>query len=149
MPIMLLRNLNGARGLANGSRLTVRKTERYMIDAEITSGSHVGKRVFFPRIILTPSEDSFRMPYKLKRRQFLVRLAFAKPINKMQGQTLQRMGLFLPAHVFSHGKLYAALSRAGSAQQASVSASVSAQGELHGQRTALFTGNVVFKEVFR
>jgi len=52
--------------------------------------------VFIPRITLTPSEDGFRMPFKLKRRQFPVRLAFAMTMNKAQGQTMQRMGLFLP-----------------------------------------------------
>lgn len=79
-----------------------------MIDAEIATGSHVGKRVFIPRITLTPSEDGFQMPFKLKRRQFPVRLkpAFAMTINKAQGQTLGRMGLFLPTPVFSHGQLY-------------------------------------------
>ena len=83
MPIMLLRNLNGARGLANGTRLIVRGVSRNVIDAEIATGSHahVGRRVFIPRITLTPSEDGARVPFRLKRRQFPVRLAFAMTIN--------------------------------------------------------------------
>ena len=60
------------------------------------------------------------MPFKLKRRQFPVRLAVAMTINKAQGQTLGRMGLFLPTPVFSHGQLYVALSRGGSAQRGTV-----------------------------
>ncbi|MGH9060520.1 MAG: DEAD/DEAH box helicase, partial [Acidimicrobiales bacterium] len=114
MPVMLLRNLASAKEVANGTRLIVKGVLRHVIDAEIANRSHVGRRVFIPRITLTPSEDGFRMPFKLKRRQFPVRLAFAMTINKAQGQTLQRVGLFLPSHVFPHGQLYVALSRVGS-----------------------------------
>ena len=34
-------------------------------------------------------------------------------INKAQGQTFKRVGLFLPDHVFVHGQCYVALSRCG------------------------------------
>ena len=89
------------------------------------------------------------MPFKLKRRQFPgnfpVRLAFAMTINKAQGQTLQRMGLFLPSQVFSHDQLYVALSRVGSAEQPTVLA-LQQPHEIPG---AAFVKNVVFKEVFR
>ena len=86
-----------------------------------------------------------QLPFKMKRRQFPVRPAFAMTINKAQGQTLQRVGLYLPTSVFSHGQLYVALSRVGSAAQATVLA----LGPNNEDEDAVFTKNVVFKEVFQ
>ena len=34
-------------------------------------------------------------------------------INKAQGQSFARVGLFLPEYVFAHGQCYVALSRCG------------------------------------
>ena len=41
-----------------------------------------------------------------------MRVAFAT-INKAQGQTLQRVGVYLPQPCFAHGQLYVAASRVG------------------------------------
>ena len=35
-------------------------------------------------------------------------------VNKLQGQTIPNVGVYLPAPVFSHGQLYIAMSRATS-----------------------------------
>uniref|UniRef100_A0A453RTV2 DNA helicase Pif1-like 2B domain-containing protein n=1 Tax=Aegilops tauschii subsp. strangulata TaxID=200361 RepID=A0A453RTV2_AEGTS len=81
-PVILLRNLDPHNGLCNGTRLMIRAFQDNAIDAEIVGGQHAGKRVFIPRIPMSPSEDT-SLPFKLKRKQFPIRLSFAMTINKV------------------------------------------------------------------
>ncbi|XP_062182115.1 uncharacterized protein LOC133886421 [Phragmites australis] len=110
-PIILLRNIDPANGLCNGTRLVIRGFQRNAIDTEIMLRKHAGKRIFLPRIPLCPSDDEM-FPFLFKRKQFPVRLSFAITINKAQGQTIPNVGVYLPQPVFSHGQLYVTLSRA-------------------------------------
>jgi ATP-dependent DNA helicase PIF1 len=64
--------------------LVVRGFGNNSIDAEIVTGQHAGKRVFLPMIPFSPSED-VTLPFKLKRKQFPIRLSFAMTINNAQG----------------------------------------------------------------
>ena len=72
----------------------------------------IKQTVLIPRIKLAPSD--INLPFVLECRQFPVRLAYPMTINKAQGQTFDKVGIYLPAPVFSHGQLYVALSRAKS-----------------------------------
>jgi ATP-dependent DNA helicase PIF1 len=80
-PVILLHNLDPNNGLCNGTRLMVRALQDNAIDAEIVAGQHARKRVFIPRLPLSPSND-ISLPFKFKRKQFPVRLSFAMTINK-------------------------------------------------------------------
>ncbi|XP_027082486.1 uncharacterized protein [Coffea arabica] len=93
-PIILLRNLNPAKGLCNGTRLICRQLKQHAICAEIAVGQHRGKRVLLPRIPLQTS-DNEKNGVPFKRTQFPIRLCFAMTINKSQGQTLDRVGVYL------------------------------------------------------
>jgi ATP-dependent DNA helicase PIF1 len=83
VPILLLHNLNQSIGLCNGTKLIVKKLGQRVIEVEIITGNNVGKHVFIPHIIMSPSGTDW--PFVLCRRQFPVRVAFAMTINKNQG----------------------------------------------------------------
>ena len=107
--LMLLRNLNLAKGLCNGSRLRLLQVSSSVLLCEIVEGRYRGQEVLIPRI--THHCNDSRLPFTLCRRQFPVTGAFAMTINKSQGQSYDRVGIYLRNEVFSHGQLYVALSR--------------------------------------
>ena len=108
-PVMLLRNMDPKRGLANGTRLIVKKIGVRILECEIMNGSCAGNQVYIPRITMTCDDNAY--PFEFTRHQFPVRLSFAMTMNKSQGQSLGFVGLYLPHPVFSHRHLYIAMSR--------------------------------------
>ncbi len=134
--ILLLRNLNQSIGLCNGMRLIVKRLDQRVIEAEIIIGNNVGKCVFIPCIIMSPSGIDW--PFVLRRRQFLVRVAFAITINKSQGETFNNVEIYLSSPVYSHGQLYVVISWVTSSANIKI---------FNGQGLDRYMRNVVYKEV--
>ena len=47
----------------------------------------------------------------MSRHQFPIKLAYSMTINKSQGQTINKAGIYIDSPLFSHGQLYTAMSR--------------------------------------
>ncbi|XP_035837083.1 uncharacterized protein LOC110892468 [Helianthus annuus] len=140
VPVMLLRNIDQRNGLCNGTRLQVKKLHNRVIEAEIISGSNIGTCTYIPRLNLIPSDK--KISFSFQRRQFPLAVCFAMTINKSQGQSLSRVGLYLKQPVFSHGQLYVALSRVKTRNGVKILIL-----DNNGKPTDKTT-NVVYKEIF-
>ena len=139
-PVMLLRNLDPKGGLCNGTRLQITQLCSHIVEAKVITGDRIGQIVYIPLINITPSDT--KLPFKMRRRQFPLSVAFVMTINKSQGQSLEQVGLYLPKPVFSHGQLYVALSRVTSKTCLKILI-LDKEGKIQKQTT-----NIVFKEVF-
>jgi ATP-dependent DNA helicase PIF1 len=99
-PVMILANIG--HGLCNGTRMICMELGEETILGKVLTGVCAGKNVEISRIVTE------------NKQQFPVALCFAMTINKAQGQTLDRVGLYFASPVFAHGQLYCAFSRARS-----------------------------------
>ncbi|KAL8140115.1 hypothetical protein V2J09_006136 [Rumex salicifolius] len=140
MQVMLLRNVNPAQGLYNGTRLLITKLCEWVLQAQIITRSHVGNKVLIPRIIMSSTKSKW--PFILKRRQFSIKPCFAMTINKSREKSLNHVGIYLPRPVFCHGRLYVAMSRVTTPEGLKVM--MLQMGNQPRNRTK----NVVFKEAF-
>jgi hypothetical protein len=110
---MCLRNMSPDAGFYNGTRMVMNDVRNNKIlKCTIIHGSNAGEEISIPRIKLRPQALT-NHPCESERLQFPVRMAYVMTINKIQGQTLVKLGVWMFTAVFGHGKLYVATSITG------------------------------------
>ena len=122
------------------------KTSKNIIKAQKSDGSS-NDIILIPRIPMISKDSSFPVPFK--RVQFPVLGAYYLTINRAQGQTLGRAGLYLPGSVFCHGHLYVGFGRCGDPKKFFVYAN---QSEFDNIRqyldpTKAYTRNIIYPEL--
>ena len=136
-PVMILKNLDPANGVCNGSRGILKRFSNRVMEVELITGDHATHKVFVPRINNYPTEE--QVAFKFTRRQFPVRLCFAMTINKSQGQTVKHVGLDLRRPVFTHGQFYVGVSR--------VTSRLNIKAIWEANKEEAKTKNIVYSEV--
>ena len=134
LPVMILRNI-APPVITNGTRCIISRMHHNILEVEVSCGPYKGEKVVLPKIPLEPSKND--IAYRFKRLQFPCKPCFAMTVHKSQGQTFKTVGVDLSQMCFSHGQMYVACSRTGSADSLFM---LTRNGQ---------SRNVVFKEVLR
>ena len=148
--IILIKNLSVRLKHVNGGRyLVTRLTDNLIFARKLGTPAGGDGEILIPRIP-SISKDTGGTFVSFKRTQFPVLVAYYLTLNRAQGQTLRRCGMYLPRSVFSHGHLYVGYSRNGDPDQGFVFAG---QEEFENVEHLLepgktYTRNVVFHEIF-
>jgi ATP-dependent DNA helicase PIF1 len=139
--------LNPSQGVCNGTRLIVNNYSKNLITATISTGPKKGNKVFIPRI--KHMDMNTKNGFTLIRKQFPIRLCFGMTIHKSQGQSLDKVGLYITEPIFGHGILYTAMSRVidPSKLKILIPPNASRHGKIDGH-TGTYISNVVYREAF-
>lgn len=81
----------------------------------------------------------------MSQKQFPIRLAFCITINKSQGQTFDKAGIYLSKPVFTHGQLYVAFGRVKSPE--GLKLFIENNNNQSNQKECSYTKNIVYREI--
>ena len=145
--VILLRNMNIKNGHCNGTRYLVKHIGEYRLVLQKLNSNPGDKNRFLilPRIPMVYGGKSF--PFKLKRLQFPIKIAFTLTINRAQGQSASKCGILLPKSIWTHGQIYVAFSRCGNPNNIYVWAEQQQFHDLDLPQDKKFVKNVVYTEV--
>ncbi len=108
--VMLLKNLNKKLGLCNGTRfVVVEMFQDVLLLRRTIPFDGCSDELFLPKMIM--STDDTQHAGSINRIQFPLRLALCITINKGQGQSYNKVGLYLRRPVFAHGQFFVGVSR--------------------------------------
>ena len=109
--VMVMRNINPAIGLVNGTKMIIEDMNPYFLHCRILSKTAFYNRVVrVPRIRFSSDRNCW---ISFTRIQFPVTLCYSMTINKSQGQTIKDLAIYLPNPVFDHGQYYTGVGRCG------------------------------------
>jgi hypothetical protein len=108
---MCIRNISQHRGLVNGTMLQVVAIGSRFIQVRVLSGKSAGSVELLMPHVFSISPDQSGLPFTITRRQYPMIPAYCLSVHKAQGQTIKVCGLIFESDPFTHGQLYAALSR--------------------------------------
>ena len=91
--LMLMSNLDPQHGLRSGARMTLLRAGHRCLEVRLLGGEFDGQSQLIYRQSLSTVDN---LPFRLTRRQFPVKLAFALNIYKSQGRSFEHVGIVLP-----------------------------------------------------
>ena len=146
--IILIKNLHVSNGHCNGTRYFVIELTDNLIKAEKVSGGE-NSVILIPRIPMMSKDSSYPVPFK--RTQYPVLGAYYITMNRAQGQTLEKAGMYLEESVFTHGHLYVGFGRCGDPRNFFVYANQSEFQHIqkHLEKGKCYTRNIVYPELLQ
>lgn len=96
--VMLLKNISPLQGLHNRIKLDITWLMDWVLRARILRGQFPKNLVFIPQITVTLLIKE--LLFILKRKKFLICIAFKRTINKFQRQLMKHIGLNLEGVIY-------------------------------------------------
>ena len=142
---ILLRSVNKREKFTTNTRVRIVEIRRHTIRIALADENQPGNFMELSRFLFEATLP-YGKSYKMTRRQFPLRLAYAMSINKAQGQTLYKAAIDLTSPCFTHGQLYVAMSRI---QDASNTMILVDTEHADIENNVILTTNVVYDEMLQ